>query len=243
MMPAAEDVDERIRRLSLWHDTHDGSFAPRPALGGDVDVDVTIVGGGYSGLWTAYYLRRLDPTLRVVVIEREIVGFGASGRNGGWCIGEVAASPDVDRAGLVQRRGPALPAAKHTGRSTRSGTSQRPRASTATSRRGAPCIWRATPPTSTANEPRVAHHQQAFGLTDDDLRMLGAAEAAARVGATSVLGAMFFAHTAALHPVRLVRGLAEAVERHGGVIVEGTSATSIEAGRCRKPPTGRSGPM
>src|SRR5215210_6673013 len=39
----------------------------------------------YSGLWTAYYLLKADPKLRVVIVEREIAGFGASGRNGGWC--------------------------------------------------------------------------------------------------------------------------------------------------------------
>ena len=75
------------RSLSFWHHNHPGSLDPRPGLEGDTDVDIAIVGGGYTGLWTAYYLLRLDPTLRVLVIEKEIVGFGASGRNGGWCVG------------------------------------------------------------------------------------------------------------------------------------------------------------
>ena len=43
------------------------------------------MGAGFTGLWTAYYLARADPTLRIVVLEREVAGFGASGRNGGWC--------------------------------------------------------------------------------------------------------------------------------------------------------------
>ena len=73
------------RRLSLWHDTVEDDLAPRPALGGDLDVDVAIVGAGYTGLWTAYYLAATDPSLRIVVLEAEIAGFGASGRNGGWC--------------------------------------------------------------------------------------------------------------------------------------------------------------
>jgi ribulose 1,5-bisphosphate synthetase/thiazole synthase len=62
----------------------------RPHLDGDIDVDVAIVGAGYSGLWSAHALLRADPSLRVLVIEREMVGFGASGRNGGWCVGELA---------------------------------------------------------------------------------------------------------------------------------------------------------
>src|SRR5688500_7644937 len=52
---------------------------------GDLDVDVAIVGAGYTGLWTAYYLAAADPHMRIAVVEREVVGFGASGRNGGWC--------------------------------------------------------------------------------------------------------------------------------------------------------------
>ena len=70
------------------------SLTPRPALGGDIDVDVAIVGAGYTGLWTAYELLRADPHLRIAVIEAEIAGFGASGRNGGWCSALFAGSRD-----------------------------------------------------------------------------------------------------------------------------------------------------
>ena len=70
---------------SLWHQTAGESFQARAPLPGDIDVDVAIVGAGYTGLWTAYYLARADPSLRIVVLEREFAGFGASGRNGGWC--------------------------------------------------------------------------------------------------------------------------------------------------------------
>jgi hypothetical protein len=71
--------------LSLWFATLPGPVAPRPALDGDAEADVAIVGAGYTGLWTAYHLRRLDPDLRVVVVEQQMAGYGASGRNGGWC--------------------------------------------------------------------------------------------------------------------------------------------------------------
>ena len=57
----------------------------RPALGSDLQVDVAIVGAGYTGLWTAYYLLQRDPSLRIAILEAQVVGFGASGRNGGWC--------------------------------------------------------------------------------------------------------------------------------------------------------------
>jgi glycine/D-amino acid oxidase-like deaminating enzyme len=58
--------------------------APRPPLAGDRSADICILGAGYTGLWSAYYLKRARPDLDITVIEREFAGFGASGRNGGW---------------------------------------------------------------------------------------------------------------------------------------------------------------
>src|SRR5262245_36609635 len=79
-------------------------------LGGDLDGDVAIVGAGFTGLWTAWALARTDPALRVAVVERDGVGFGASGRNGGWCsallaagVGSYAASHGRDAAIAAQR--------------------------------------------------------------------------------------------------------------------------------------------
>src|SRR5262245_52496849 len=56
------------------------------------ESDVCTVGGGYTGLWTAYYLKGLRPELRVVVLEAAFAGFGASGRNGGWVTAELPGS-------------------------------------------------------------------------------------------------------------------------------------------------------
>ena len=69
-----------------------GRPEPGPRLPGPRDADVCVVGAGYTGLWTAYYLKRARPGLRIVVLEREFAGFGASGRNGGWVLGEPAGS-------------------------------------------------------------------------------------------------------------------------------------------------------
>src|SRR4051812_47691795 len=77
--------------LSLWLEQA-GDLTPRQALPGRLDVDVAIVGAGFTGLWSAYYLKRADPSLRIVVLEKEIAGFGASGRNGGWCYGHMNGS-------------------------------------------------------------------------------------------------------------------------------------------------------
>ncbi|MDP9318870.1 MAG: FAD-dependent oxidoreductase, partial [Actinomycetota bacterium] len=66
----------RYDDLSLWHETCGDDLTPRPALTSSLDVDVAIVGAGFTGLWTAYYLLRSDPSLRVAVLERETAGFG-----------------------------------------------------------------------------------------------------------------------------------------------------------------------
>ena len=70
----------------------------RPSLPGSTEADVCIVGAGYTGLWTAYYLNRADPTLRIVVLEASFAGYGASGRNGGWVTAELPGS----RAGYAR---------------------------------------------------------------------------------------------------------------------------------------------
>ena len=77
------------RSISFWFDSLGAEPKLRAPLPGDCEVDVAIVGGGFTGLWTAYYLMRADPSRRVAVIERETAGFGASGRNGGWCFAIV----------------------------------------------------------------------------------------------------------------------------------------------------------
>src|SRR5213594_3688284 len=87
---------------SFWLETCGDDLTPRPALDGSTDVDVAILGGGYTGLWTAYYLLRSQPSLRVAVVERRIAGFGASGRNGGWCSSKLNIGLDA-MAGLYGR--------------------------------------------------------------------------------------------------------------------------------------------
>ncbi len=97
---------DRYRQLSFWHDSVPGTLTPGDPLPGDTEADVAIVGAGFTGMWTAYYLHQADPALRIVVCEREIAGYGASGRNGGWCSALFPASLAklqrmADRAGAI----------------------------------------------------------------------------------------------------------------------------------------------
>src|SRR5437762_7648839 len=77
---------------SMWLETCDDDLHPRQPLPGDTHADVAIVGAGFTGLWAANHLASLEPSLRIVVVEREIAGWGASGRNGGWCSALFASS-------------------------------------------------------------------------------------------------------------------------------------------------------
>ena len=83
-------------KYSFWLETCGDDLTPRPALDGSTEVDVAIMGAGFTGLWTAYHLLRRDPSLSVLVVEKEIAGFGASGRNGGWCFSGFPVLPRED---------------------------------------------------------------------------------------------------------------------------------------------------
>src|SRR3954454_23468603 len=93
-MLASPPMPDSYRDLSLWLEQA-GDLTPRPPLPGPIDVDVAIVGGGFTGLWSAYYLKKADPSLRIAVLEKDIASYGASGRNGGWCYGHLNGSLDA----------------------------------------------------------------------------------------------------------------------------------------------------
>ena len=213
----------------MWLDTYPGPLDPRPPLGGDTDTDVAIVGGGFTGLWTAYYLRRLDPALRVTVIEREVCGFGASGRNGGWAVGELAAGLEK-YAALAD-----LPASLRLARAVFDSVDEIGRVAAAEGiecgyHKGGVIRWARNRPQARRQAASVAHEHE-LGLNTDEIRLLSAEEAREHGRATGVLSGIFYAPCAAIDPARLVRGLAEAVERHGARIYEQTAAVAIEPGR------------
>ena len=217
-----------MRSRSLWLDQLDAPIAPRPPLGGDVDVDVAIVGAGYGGLWSAHSLLRADPSLRVLVIEREAVGFGASGRNGGWCVGELAGGLGGAAATWGRDAGIAMTHAiidtvAEIGRVLAAEEIDCGFASGGVIRlaRSAPQLAR-----QRAELDVYRHH----GFGDDVLRPLTADEATDRLAATNVLGGIHYAPGARVQPAHLARGLAEVVERLGGTIVEHTSAIDVIAG-------------
>jgi len=219
---------ERYRQLSLWWDGLAGDLAVRPGLPGDIEADVAIVGGGLTGLWTAYYLSRADPSLRIVVLERDVVGFGASGRNGGWCSALFSVSETtLDRAsgpGSGRRQYQAMEeTVREVGRVVTAegidcGFVQ-----------GGTVVLARTPAQLQRTHEEITEARDR-GVGEDDLAFLSPSEARARVGASDVLGGTYTPHCAAVDPARLVRGLATVVEQAGVTLYEQTEVRSIAPG-------------
>jgi glycine/D-amino acid oxidase-like deaminating enzyme len=229
-------VDEQaLRSRSLWLDQLAGPISVRPSLAGDTDVDVAIVGGGYSGLWSAYSLLRADPTLRVLVIEREMVGFGASGRNGGWCVGEIAGGLGGAVATWGREAGISM---------TRAIIDTVGEIGRVVAAEGIECgfepggvlrLARTQPQLRRQRDEIDEYRHHGFG--DDVLRSLTAGEAFDRLSATAVLGGLHYAPGARVQPALLARGLAEVVERLGGTIVEHTGAIDVQPGSAAARPS------
>ena len=222
---AAADI---YRKLSFWHDTVPGSLEPGDPLPGDLEADVAIAGAGYTGLWTAYYLSQADPGLTIAVCERDIAGFGASGRNGGWCSALFPAS----LAKLERMAGRQAAIAQH--RAMQQTVDEVGRVAAA---EGIDCHWakggtvqlaRSSSQLERARE-EVAEGR-AYGFGEDDLRLLSAAEAGELAGASGVLGGTFTPHCAAIHPARLARGLADVVRRRGVRVFERTPVREVRPG-------------
>jgi len=220
---------EDYRPLSLWWDGLDEVGPLRPSLGGDLDVDVAIVGGGFTGLWTARELLERDPTLRVVVLEAETCGFGASGRNGGWASALFATSDAM----LTATAGPNAALAMR--RAMQEAVDELGRSAAAD---GIDCDFtKGGSVTLCRSAPQVARAQaelaeaKRLGLGPSDLTWLEQRAALERCSASSVLGATYTPHCAALQPAKLVRGLARSVEGRGAQVFEATPVRSITPGR------------
>jgi glycine/D-amino acid oxidase-like deaminating enzyme len=228
-----EPVINPYHQLSFWHETAGDDFVPRSSLDSavkaDRSVDVAIVGAGYTGLWTAYYLKQADPSLRVAIVEAEVSGFGASGRNGGWC---SALFPSSITA-LAGEHGPEAAVGQY--RAMQATVAEVGRV---IDDDGLTADWRAGGTITLArSEPQLDRAQEEldearrFGFGENDLQLLDGAQAASRLNATSVLGGVYTPHCAAIHPAKLARSLATRVEALGVVLYEHTRALSIRPGR------------
>ena len=180
---SAVGVDDApgYRRLSLWWDALSGDLRARPPLDRNVDVDVVVIGAGFTGLWTAHSLAVADPRLRVAVLEAEVAGFGASGRNGGWCSALFCASD----AKIARLSGP--DGARRMRRAMQASVDEVGRAAAA---EGIDChfakggtVVAARTPVQLVRAQQELVEARRFGETEADLRWLDADEARSQLGA------------------------------------------------------------
>lgn len=195
---------------------------------GDLDADVVIVGAGFTGLWTAHYLKVIEPNLRVVMIESRRVGFGASGRNGGWS----SAVLPMSLASLARAHGPevALSFDRAMIESVDEVVSQARRLGIGetVAKGGYVQVARSEPQWERLKESVQQAH--ALGVSEDDLHLLDRETTARLVDTSKSLGSVFTPHCAAIHPGALVRSLANDVRSRGVRIIEGVTALALDPG-------------
>jgi glycine/D-amino acid oxidase-like deaminating enzyme len=203
-------------------------LTPRTGLDGDRDCDVAIVGAGLTGLWTAYYLKHAQPDLRVTVVEREIAGFGPSGRNGGWVSSGLPGSAAV----YARHRG-----SDGVARALRETQSAVDEVARVVARESIECGYlKAGALQIATSEPqrrRLASTLEEEHALGGDSRLLEPDEIAdmVPVPVNRCLAAAFSPHCARVDPGRLVRGLASVVERLGVAICERSAARELGPGR------------
>ncbi|MEU7584619.1 FAD-dependent oxidoreductase [Streptomyces sp. NPDC041068] len=207
--------------ISFWY-ADQGIPTAREPLTSDATADVCIVGGGYTGLWTAYYLKKAAPFLRITVLEQKFCGYGASGRNGGWLYNGIAGR---DRYAELHGHEAAV-------------RLQQAMNDTVTEVIGAAkaegieadihhggVLEVAYTPAQLARLKAFHHTELSYGEKDRTLH--GARETAERVRVAGAVGSTWTPHGARLHPVKLVKGLADTVESLGVTIHESTPVTEI----------------
>lgn len=217
----------RDDEVSFWF-ADAGPPQRRAALPGPRDYDVVVVGGGYTGLWSAYYLKKAQPDLRIAVLEREVAGYGASGRNGGWLSAEFAGA----RERLAEARG-------------RKGVIDLQRALFGTidevirvaAAEGIDAdivksghLRAATNPAQRVRLREGIRQARGWGVGPDDEWLLTRDEWEPRLRIAGALDVAFTPHCARVQPAKLAFGLASAVERLGVDVFEGTTVTEIRPG-------------
>lgn len=224
-------TNKPYQQHSFWHDTAGDDYNPRPRLEDDIEADIVIVGAGFTGLWAAYYLNKEKPDFNIVILEAEIAGFGASGRNGGWVCGALAgheqwyANPDK-LAGAIDLQKEMHNTVDEIGRIAQF--------------EGIDCDYHKggchTAATSAHQRDELEadiEFKRAIGFSEEDYRWLGPDEAMEQVRVAGSLGARFSQHYAVIHPAKLARGLAARLTEQGVKIFEHSPVREITKGKVR----------
>ncbi len=211
---------------SFWLATA-GPYEESPPLDGDADVDVAVVGGGFCGVSTAYYLRRADPSLRVAVLEEKVVGYGASGRNAGFAMTLMGLTLDVTswrfgKAKAKQAYEFGRRAVDHIGQMVDS--------------HGIDCDYEKpgllTVATNRAQVKRLQHEiKLAEGLGVEGLQWLDAAATRGEVDSPRYLGARWEDQCALINPAKFVRGMKRVAQEEGVRFYERTPVNEFRSGK------------
>jgi len=218
----------RNGEVSYWWQARGGFPARRSSLPGPLEADVCIVGGGYTGLWTAYYLAGLRPSARIVVLEAAFAGYGASGRNGGWVTAEMPGS----RARYARAAG-GTAGVRALEEALRSTVDEVGRVCAAESidcdfvKGGRLTV--ATTPSQLARMRAGLAADREWGDGDDVYQFLSREETRARVNVAGALAGVYAPASARIQPAALAAGLAAAAERRGVEIYEATPVSMIES--------------
>ena len=219
------------RDLSFWHDSLPGELSPRPALQGELRCDVAIVGAGYTGLWTAWHLRQIEPALDIAILEAETASFGASGRNGGWCSAWLSGiehwlDDPATREGAIRLQRLMFDTVRDVGR--------------VTERNSIDCHYERAGALEIAVNPAQFERLRAerdrlrgFGFGDEDYALIEGSALAELPEMAGALAALFVPHCAAIHPARLARGLADRLEQDGVRIYEESPVRDFARGLLR----------
>ncbi|PVU83906.1 FAD-dependent oxidoreductase [Cellulomonas sp. WB94] len=199
-----------------------GGLAPRSSIDGDAQADVVVVGAGLTGLWTAYYLLEADPSLEVVVIEQATAGFGASGRDGGWC----SARFPISAQGLARQHGLeaalAMRAAMRDAVVEVGGVAAAEEIDCDFAYGGTVSVARTAPQLA-----RLTADAAGSAQWGDEVHLLDASAVAEHVVVDGVIGGTWTPDCAQLQPLRLVRGLVDVVTARGARLVEHTRALRL----------------
>ncbi|MEU8920485.1 FAD-binding oxidoreductase [Kitasatospora sp. NPDC048545] len=216
--------------VSFWY-AADGVPEPGPGLPGDRDVDVCVVGGGYTGLWSAYYLKKADPSLRIALLEQRFCGYGASGRNGGWLYNGFAG-----RGAFAKRYGQQRAAAMQRVMDDAVGEVVEVAAAEGIEadivHGGVLEVARSEPQL----ERLRAFVEGERGYGEGRVELLSAKEAGGRVDVAGALGGSWSPFGARIQPAKLVRGLARVVRDLGVEVYEGSAVTAILPGSAYRKP-------
>ncbi len=217
---------EDYRSISFWHDSIADTVKVRPSLTSDIQSEVVIVGAGYTGMWTAYYLKQLKPDLDITILEAEIAGFGASGRNGGWCSSHVVGldkwlADKETKAGALHLKKLMFDTVKQIG--------------LVTEKEGIDCHYERSGALEVAVLPiqlkclqQEWRHLTSLGFAGEHYSWLDKNEVSTLFKIDKVLAGIHLQHCAALHPARLARGLADCLERLGVKIYEHSPVEKVD---------------